>query len=72
MLASAADQGRALQVLQQAFAEGRLSWDEFEDRAGRALMAREFPELAGLIGDLPVGPLWRLPAHRMTPRAAPA
>jgi Domain of unknown function (DUF1707) len=71
MLASVADRDRALLVLQESFAEGRLSWDEFDDRIGRALMARDYPELAALIGDLPVGPLGRLPAHRTTPRPRP-
>ncbi len=70
MLASAADRDRAIRVLQESFAEGRLSWEEFDDRIGRALLSRDFPELAALIIDLPAGPLGRLPAHRATPRPA--
>jgi hypothetical protein len=70
MLASVADRDRAIRVLQQSFAEGRLSWEEFDDRIGQALLSRDFPELAALIGDLPVGPLGRLPAHRVTPQPA--
>jgi Domain of unknown function (DUF1707) len=68
MLASVADRDRAIKVLQESFADGRLSREEFDDRIGQALMSRDFPELAALIGDLPVGPLGRLPAHRTTPR----
>jgi Domain of unknown function (DUF1707) len=68
MLASAADRDRAIKVLQESFAEGRLSWEEFDDRIGRALVSRDFPELAALISDLPVSPLGRMPAHRVTPR----
>ncbi len=70
MLASVADRDRAIRVLQDSFADGRLSWEEFDDRIGQALLSRDFPELAALIGDLPVGPLGRLPAHRATPRPA--
>jgi hypothetical protein len=68
MLASAADRDRAIKVIQESFAEGRLSWEEFDDRIGRALVSRDFPELAALINDLPVSPLGRMPAHGVTPR----
>jgi RNA polymerase-interacting CarD/CdnL/TRCF family regulator len=68
MLASAADRERVIGVLQDSFAEGRLSWAEFDDRAGRALVSRDFTDLAALIRDLPVSPLLRLPAHRATHR----
>lgn len=70
MLASVADRDRAIRVLQDSFAAGRLSREEFDDRIGQALLSRDFPELAALIGDLPVGPFGRLPAHRATPRKA--
>jgi len=68
MMASVADRDRAVKVLQESFAEGRLSWEEVDDRIGRALVSRDFPELAALIGDLPVSPLGRMPAHRATLR----
>ena len=70
MLASVADRDRAILVLQASFAEGRLSCEEFDSRIGQALLSRDFPDLAELIGDLPVGPLGRLPAHRATPQPA--
>jgi hypothetical protein len=70
MLASVADRERVIGVLRDSFAEGRLSWAEFDDRVGRALVSRDFLELAALIRDLPVSPLLRLPAHRATHRTA--
>jgi hypothetical protein len=70
MLASVADRDRAIRVLQESFAQGRLSREEFDDRIGQALLSRDFPELAALIGDLPAGRFGRLPAHRATPRKA--
>jgi hypothetical protein len=70
MLASVADRDRAIRVLQESFAVGRLSREEFDDRIGQALVSRDFPELAALTGDLPAGPFGRLPAHRATPRQA--
>jgi len=70
MLASPADRDRAIRVLQESFVEGRLTKGEFDDRVGQAIMSRDFEELLALIADLPVGLFGRLPAHRITPRAA--
>ncbi len=70
MLASVADRDRAIRILQESFAEGRLSRDELDQRLGRALRSRDFPELLALTADLPAAPLARLPAHRATPRRA--
>lgn len=68
MWASQADRDRIVAILQQSFAEGRLTRPELGQRVGQALVAGEFPELVALIGDLPAGPFDRLPAHRATPR----
>jgi len=68
MRASTADRERASDVLKAAFAEGRLTQEECEQRAGLAFAARTYDELAWLTADLPVGPFDRLPAHRVTPR----
>jgi hypothetical protein len=68
MLASVADRDRAIRILQASFVEGRLATDEFEQRVGLAIVARDFRELLALTADLPAGPLDRLPAHRVTPR----
>lgn len=70
MLASAADRDRAIRILQESFAEGRLTRDELDLRLGQALRSRDFPELLALTADLPADPLARLPAHRVTPRRA--
>jgi Domain of unknown function (DUF1707)/Domain of unknown function (DUF4190) len=64
--ASNADRERAADVLKAAFAEGRLSRDELEERAGLVQQSRTYSELAALTADLPVGPLGTL-----TPRPAP-
>lgn len=53
MRASTADRERAIDVLKDAFAEGRLTQEEFEQRAGQAFSARTYAELAGLTADLP-------------------
>jgi hypothetical protein len=68
MLASVADRDRAIRILQTSFVEGRLRMDEFEQRVGLAIVARDFRELLALTADLPAGPFDRLPAHRVTPR----
>jgi hypothetical protein len=68
MLASVADRDRAIRILQASYVEGRLAIDEFEQRVGLAMVARDFRELLALYADLPAGPFDRLPAHRVTPR----
>ncbi len=71
MLASVADRDRTIKALQESFAEGRLTRDELDERLGRALQSRDFPELRALTADLPsADPFARLPAHRTTPRRA--
>ena len=70
MLASVADRERTIKILQESFAEGRLTKAEFEQRVEQAILARDFGELLALTADLPVGPFGRLPAHRITPRLA--
>ena len=69
MLASVADRDRTVRTLQRAFAEGRLTRDELDQRLGQALRTRDFRQLLALTADLPpAGPFERLPAHRTTPR----
>lgn len=68
MWASTADRDRVVEVLKAAFAEGRLTRDEFDLRLGQALGSRYFGDLMTLIADLPVGPFQRLPAHPVAPR----
>ena len=55
-LAASADRERAIGILRAAFAEGRLSQDELDDRVGRTYAARTYGELWALTADLPAGP----------------
>jgi len=57
MRAASADRERALDVLRAGFAEGRLTKDEFAERAGAAQSARTYGELSELTMDLPSGPV---------------
>jgi hypothetical protein len=56
MLAGNADRDRAGDVLKAAYAEGRLTKDEYDYRVGRAVAARTIEELQQLTGDVPNGP----------------
>jgi len=55
-LASHADRERVLDTLKAAFAEGRLTRDEFDARAARASGSRTYAELAAVTADIPVWP----------------
>jgi hypothetical protein len=57
MRAASADRERAIDVLRAGFAEGRLTKEEFAERAGAAQEARTYGELAELTMDLPAGPM---------------
>ena len=62
MRAGDEDRDRTITVLREAFAEGRLTQDEFQQRLGKAQEAKTFGELDALTTDLPTAP----------PAAAPA
>jgi hypothetical protein len=51
-----ADRDRVITRLREAFAEGRLTDEEFRERMDRAQQARTFGELAVLTDDLPHTP----------------
>jgi hypothetical protein len=53
LLASAADRDATQAILEAAFAEQRLTQEEFEARIGRAMTARTEADLAQLVRDLP-------------------
>lgn len=53
MLASDAARERAVEVLNQAFTEGRLLPEEHGDRLGRAYAARTYGDLEALTADIP-------------------
>src|SRR5205823_12562238 len=55
-----AEREQAIESLKDAFVDGRLTMDELDARAGRALAARTCAELAALTADIP--PAAR-PAH---------
>src|SRR5215469_5778684 len=57
MRAADADRDRAVDVLKAAFAEGRLTKDEYEERVEQACTSRTYGELAAITDDLPIGPL---------------
>lgn len=48
------DRDATVSVLQAAYAEGRLTRDEYDLRAGQALTAQTYGQLAALTADLPV------------------
>ncbi|RKE19573.1 DUF1707 and DUF4190 domain-containing protein [Streptomyces sp. TLI_171] len=57
MRAAHADRERTVDVLRAAYAEGRLSAPEFEQRMGTAHQAATYGQLAALVADLPAGPM---------------
>jgi hypothetical protein len=56
MLTATADRERTMDVLKAAYGEGRITKEEFELRAGRAMSARTYAQLAAVVADLPAGP----------------
>ncbi|HEY6481886.1 MAG TPA: DUF1707 domain-containing protein [Streptosporangiaceae bacterium] len=72
--ASHADRERAIDVLKAAFAEGRLTQEEYTDRVGLAHASRTYDDLSALVADLPVGPFGTLApaAGPLAPAPAPA
>jgi Domain of unknown function (DUF1707) len=51
-----ADREQVIEALKDAFAQGRLTREELDVRAGRALAARTRADLATLTADIPPGP----------------
>jgi Domain of unknown function (DUF1707) len=51
--AAHADRERVIETLKAAFAQGRLSPDELDDRVGQAFASRTYAELAALTADIP-------------------
>jgi DUF1707 SHOCT-like domain/Domain of unknown function (DUF4190) len=63
--AATADRDRAADLLNTAYAEGRLSKDEHEVRLAQVMSAATFAELDAVVADLPGG---RPPAPPLPPR----
>ncbi|WP_240805634.1 DUF1707 and DUF4190 domain-containing protein [Streptomyces sp. A1547] len=57
MRASHTDRDRTVDVLKAAFAEGRLSREEYGQRFDVAYKAQTYGQLAQLVADLPAGPM---------------
>ena len=51
-----ADREQVIETLKTAFVDGRLTRDELDVRAGRALAARTYADLAALTADIPPSP----------------
>jgi len=68
----ASDQEResVVDVLRDAFTDGRLTFDEFEERTAAAYAAKTWSDLRELTSDLPAGPLLGADLHHQ-PRADP-
>lgn len=64
MRASHADRERTIDVLKAAYAEGRLTPDEYNDRVEQIYRSQTYGELSGVIQDLPSGPM---PVPYLTP-----
>ena len=69
--ASRADREQAIEVLKTAFAEERLTKDEFDLRVDQALTSRTYAELAALITDIPAGPAGGAPFDVMPATGPP-
>jgi Domain of unknown function (DUF1707) len=72
--AADADRDRTAEMLRRAAAEGRITFDELDERIGQAYAAKTFADLQALTSDLP-GPGVRAPAPaapRYQPPEVPA
>ena len=56
MRASHADREQVIEALKDAFVHGQLNRDELDARAGQALAARTYAELAAVTADIPPAP----------------
>jgi hypothetical protein len=53
MRASDADRENVRAIIQQAYADGRLSWDDFDARSTALLTVQTYDQLSALTADLP-------------------
>jgi uncharacterized protein DUF1707 len=68
--AADADRDRAAELLRRAAAEGRITFDELDERVSQAYTAKTFADLQALTSDLP-GPGVSAPAPATRPYQAP-
>ena len=57
MRAAHADRERTVDVLKAAYAEGRLTAEEYSQRFDAVHRAQTYGQLSPLVGDLPSGPM---------------
>ena len=69
--AAHADREHAIDMLKTAFADGRLTKDELDTRAGQALTAQTYAELTALTADIPAPPAARPPRQPARPQNRP-
>ena len=62
-----ADREQVIEALKDAFVQGRLTRDELGTRAGQALAARTYADLAALTADIPPAPAAAGPARPPAP-----
>ena len=65
--AGQADRERVIEALKDAFVQGRLTRDDLGARAGQALSARTYAELAAVTAGIPAGPAAAGPARPQAP-----
>ena len=65
--ASHADRERVIEVLKDAFVQGRLNKGELDARVGQAFASRTYAELASLTADIPTASPERQPARAQNP-----
>ncbi|HEY6295531.1 MAG TPA: DUF1707 domain-containing protein [Streptosporangiaceae bacterium] len=61
--AAHADRERVVEVLKDAFVQGRLNKGELDGRVGQAFSSRTYAELAALTADIPATPTVRRPVY---------
>lgn len=72
MRAGDEDRDRTVTLMREAYAEGRLTNDEFQQRMAQAQQSKTFGELAALVSDLPVRPPTPASVAVPTPTPSPA
>ena len=71
MRATDADRDGVHNVLQSAYADGRLTWDEFDARSTALMQAKTYDELAALTADLHRPVPYRPPVPQVSPYPRP-
>jgi hypothetical protein len=70
MRATDADRDNVHAVLQAAYADGRLTWDEFDTRSSKLVVAKTYDQLSALTRDLRTPVPYRPPAYPLPARSS--